>query len=122
MAAFDLAAPPPWTQPLYWLQRVRQGGSFSGYSSADGSNWTQIGSAVTISMASNVFAGLAVTSNNNSTATTATFDNVLVTGGSPDFYLVPTPFARTVSTSANTSYYSVRIEPLNGFTSTTTSP
>jgi len=62
----------------YWVKLVRSGNSFSGYSSADGVNWTQAGSTQTISMAQNVYIGLAVTSNNNSALDTASFDNVSI--------------------------------------------
>lgn len=41
-------------------------------------NWTQIGSSVSVTMAANVYVGLAVSSNEGSLAT-ATFDNVSVT-------------------------------------------
>jgi len=60
----------------YWVKLVRSGSTFSGYASSDGVNWTQVGSSRTISMAQNVYVGLAVSANNNSAVTTATFDNV----------------------------------------------
>jgi len=47
------------------------------YQSVNGTTWTQVGSA-TITMASSVQLGLAVTSHNNGVTATATFDNVLV--------------------------------------------
>ncbi|HEX7261418.1 MAG TPA: hypothetical protein VF258_06350, partial [Luteolibacter sp.] len=46
--------------------------------SADGTNWTQIGT-VNLTMASSVTVGLAVTSHSNTVLSTATFDNVSVT-------------------------------------------
>jgi hypothetical protein len=67
----------PVTLP-YWVKIVRRGNVFSGYSSVDGLNWTQIGASVTVNMATNVYVGLAVSSNSGSLAT-ATFDNVAVT-------------------------------------------
>ncbi len=42
-------------------------------------NWVQVGSSRTISMAQNVYIGLAVSANNNSALVTTTFDNVSVT-------------------------------------------
>jgi len=63
----------------YWVKLVRSGSTFSGYSSYDGLTWTQIGTSQTISMAQNVYIGLAVCSNANSTLATATFDNVSIT-------------------------------------------
>jgi len=66
----------------YWVKIVRSGNSFSSYTSADGVNWLQVGSTQTISMATNAYVGLAVTSNNNSVLATATFDNVSLTSSS----------------------------------------
>jgi RHS repeat-associated protein len=63
----------------YWVKLVRSGSIFSGYSSLDGISWVQVGSNVTISMAQNVYVGLAVSSGSATTGiSTATFDNVSV--------------------------------------------
>jgi YD repeat-containing protein len=62
----------------YWTKVVRSGNSFSGYASPDGVNWTQVGSSQIISMAQNVYIGVALTSANNSALATATFDNVSI--------------------------------------------
>jgi regulation of enolase protein 1 (concanavalin A-like superfamily) len=62
----------------YWVKLVRSGNTFTGYASADGSNWVQVGTTATIGMAQNVYIGLAVSANNNSVLATATFDNVSV--------------------------------------------
>jgi regulation of enolase protein 1 (concanavalin A-like superfamily) len=67
----------PATAP-YWVRLVRRGGSLTAYRSADGVQWTQVGAA-TINLAATVYAGLAVTSNNNAALATAGFDNVTVT-------------------------------------------
>jgi RHS repeat-associated protein len=68
----------------YWFEAVRSGNTFSLYVAADGVNWVQIGSSQIINMASNVYVGLAVTSGNTTSASTATFDNVSVnTSASP---------------------------------------
>ena len=64
----------------YWVKLVRSGNTFTGYRSPDGVNWTQQGSPTTITMASTVYAGLAVTSHDSSTACMAAFDNVSVPG------------------------------------------
>jgi fibronectin type 3 domain-containing protein/regulation of enolase protein 1 (concanavalin A-like superfamily) len=63
----------------YWVKLVRSGTTFMGYRSPDGTNWTQQGSA-TISMASTVYIGMALTSHNSSSLCTATFDNVTAPG------------------------------------------
>ncbi|MDE1178228.1 MAG: SMP-30/gluconolactonase/LRE family protein [Edaphobacter sp.] len=62
----------------YWVRLVRNGSTFTSYFSPDGVNWTQQGT-VSISMASNVYIGLVVSSRNTSQVNTATFDNVSVT-------------------------------------------
>jgi glucuronoarabinoxylan endo-1,4-beta-xylanase len=60
----------------YWVKLVRTGSSFRGYMSADGGEWTQVGSAQTISMAGAVYVGLPVTAHDNTNLCTATFDNL----------------------------------------------
>jgi RHS repeat-associated protein len=69
----------------YWVKLVRSGNTFAGYSSSDGVNWVQVGSTVTISMSENYDIGLGVISGSNSSAATATFDNVSVTIGTTPF-------------------------------------
>lgn len=61
----------------YWVRLVRSGDSFTGYTSADGVTWIQIGtSSITIPMGSSALQGLVVAAHNNSLLSTATFDNV----------------------------------------------
>lgn len=59
----------------YWLELARTGSTFTGYASSDGINWVQIGSSQTISMAQNVYIGLATSNESNAALTTATFGN-----------------------------------------------
>jgi regulation of enolase protein 1 (concanavalin A-like superfamily) len=61
----------------YWLKLVRTGNTFTGYRSSDGTAWTLLGSA-NVSMSSNVYIGLAVTSHDNTKLSTVEFDNILV--------------------------------------------
>lgn len=63
------------TQP-YWFKVTRAGNTFTGYSSADGVNWTQVGAATTIPMNTTIYAGIAVTSNNESSPITTGFDSL----------------------------------------------
>ena len=63
----------------YWVKLVRSGDVFTGYYSANGTDWTQQGS-LTNAMPPSVYVGLALTSHNNSSPCTATFDNVTVPG------------------------------------------
>jgi hypothetical protein len=66
------------TAPRY-VRVLRSGSTFSGYYSSDGTTWTQIGSNVTITMASSATIGLAVTSHNDGVVCTATLDNAVAT-------------------------------------------
>ncbi|HTB84169.1 MAG TPA: hypothetical protein VK742_10990 [Candidatus Sulfotelmatobacter sp.] len=66
------------TAPNNWVRVTRTNTTFTGYSSADGVNWTQINST-TFGMATNFYVGLAVCSYTTSLATD-TFDNVSVLG------------------------------------------
>jgi hypothetical protein len=65
------------TPPNVWVRIVRTGNTLSGYKSADGVNWTLVNS-VNITMASNVYIGLAVASGSINTLTTCLFGNVTV--------------------------------------------
>jgi hypothetical protein len=71
----------------HWVKLVRSGDIFSGhniisgYESADGSNWTLVGSD-TFTMPISVFVGLAVSSHITGTLSTATFDSVALTQAS----------------------------------------
>lgn len=66
----------------YWVKVSRAGNIFTGSKSVDGINWTVVGSA-TITMATNVYIGLAVTSHNNSVVSACAFDNVSVSANPP---------------------------------------
>jgi RHS repeat-associated protein len=61
-----------------WVKLVRSGNTFSAYQSTDGINWTQVGTTQTITMAQNVYIGLAVSSDDNTSLATATFDSVSI--------------------------------------------
>jgi regulation of enolase protein 1 (concanavalin A-like superfamily) len=63
-----------------WIRVVRRGNALSGYYSTDGTTWTLMGTT-TVTMASRVYVGLALTSHNPSVSTSATFSNVAVTAG-----------------------------------------
>jgi regulation of enolase protein 1 (concanavalin A-like superfamily) len=58
-----------------WVKLTRSGSTITAYESADGVNWTMVGSD-TFSMAQTVYVGLAVTSHTTSSNATCTFDNV----------------------------------------------
>ena len=61
-----------------WVRVVRNGTALSGYYSANGATWTLI-STTTVTMAAQVYVGLAVTSHNPAVTANATFNNVTVT-------------------------------------------
>jgi hypothetical protein len=79
---------------------VRAGNVFTGYLSPDGVSWTSLG-PTSITMASQAYLGLAVSSHSNGTLSTAVFDNVTVSGsgGAPGVALTPHRAAITVSRS-----------------------
>jgi len=60
----------------YWVKVVRAGSVITGYQSADGLSWQAVGHA-TISMASTVDIGLAVSSHDNTQLCKAQFDTVI---------------------------------------------
>ncbi len=62
-----------------WVRLVRSGNTFTGFTSPNGTTFTQRGAAV-VGMELAVYAGLAVTSSDTNFLNAATFDNVTVTG------------------------------------------
>jgi hypothetical protein len=67
------------------VRLVRRGDTVSGYASADGENWTRVG-LMRVELGEQPLVGLAVTSHDNSSLSTATFDNVRINAPAP---LVP---------------------------------
>lgn len=65
------------TTPPGWVRLVRTGDQFSAYESTNGTNWVIVGTE-TIPMASSVYVGLAVTSHNTGSTSTATFTDVAI--------------------------------------------
>ncbi|MBN1972098.1 MAG: discoidin domain-containing protein [Sedimentisphaerales bacterium] len=63
-------------QAPYWVKITRNGNSFTAQRSADGITWINVGSAVTISMGSTVYAGLAVTSHTANVLAAAAFSGI----------------------------------------------
>jgi regulation of enolase protein 1 (concanavalin A-like superfamily) len=79
-AAPSLATAASYAPPNNWVRVVRNGSTFTGYVSNNGTTWTQVG-VDTNPMATTVQIGLAVSSDANSVRSTATFDNVQITSG-----------------------------------------
>jgi hypothetical protein len=74
--------PAGFTSPNKWLELQRVGNTFTSWLSADGVNWTKIGTT-TITMSNPVTIGLFDTSHNIGELSTAAFDHVQVTGATP---------------------------------------
>jgi regulation of enolase protein 1 (concanavalin A-like superfamily)/phosphatidylserine/phosphatidylglycerophosphate/cardiolipin synthase-like enzyme len=66
--------------PPAWLRLARSGTTVTASVSSNGSSWTTLGTT-TVSMASTIYAGLAVCSHTTGAVATGTFDNVSVTTG-----------------------------------------
>ena len=77
-----------------WIKLVRSGTTFSGYTSSNGVDWTQISTSKTITMAQSVYVGIAVSSGSTSSLLTANFDNVSISTA-----VSPAPVISTVSAS-----------------------
>jgi fibronectin type 3 domain-containing protein len=84
-----------------WVKLTRSGLTFTGYVSIDGVNWTEAGSYTFAAGAigSQIYVGLAVTAFNNSKLSTATFDNVSISGQA----LPATPTNLTTTALSGTS-------------------
>jgi regulation of enolase protein 1 (concanavalin A-like superfamily) len=65
------------TLPNIWVRLVRSGNILTAYRSTDGVRWSRVDTR-TISMASNIYIGLAVASGSSTTLNTATMSNVTV--------------------------------------------
>ena len=63
------------TEP--WVRLKRQGATFTGYYSLDGTNWT-LTTQQTVAMASSIYVGLAVTSHDTTQMNESVFDQVTV--------------------------------------------
>lgn len=118
------SASTPYFPPAYpqWVKIVRANGNFTGYRSADGTNWTQVGNPVSIPMGPTAYVGLAVTSQSNGTLGTAQFDNVSffpAVNGSADFSVsTPAPFYNSPVLAGNSVAVPLAIQGVNGFNGT----
>ena len=75
-----------------WLKLTLNGSTVTAYQSTNGTTWTQVGST-NLTLTSPVTVGLFSAAHNAGALSTATFDNVTVTGGSTNG--LPTPWADT---------------------------
>ena len=80
----------PANYPNTWLRLRRAGNVFSGYGSYDGQNWTRLGQA-TITMASEVYFGLAVGSRAANQAAVAQFVDITAVGSNAVVNVITNP-------------------------------
>ena len=64
-----------------WVRLSRSNNVFTATYSANGTSWTQLGTAQTIVMTNRVLAGLAVTAHNNSLINTGAFSDLMIVPG-----------------------------------------
>ncbi|MDB5297996.1 MAG: thrombospondin, partial [Phycisphaerales bacterium] len=64
----------------YWVKLVRTGNVFTGYASADGAAWVQVGEPTTVTMPATVLVGLSVASRSADRLNTAVLEGVSVEG------------------------------------------
>jgi len=100
----------------FWVRLTRVGNTLTAFRSADGVSWINQGST-NITMTASTFVGLALSSHADGTVCTATFDNVTVTGPTPDFSISASPASRTVNQGESTTY-TVTVNAINGFSGT----
>ncbi len=61
----------------YWVKLTRTGNTITGYTSSDGTNWTQTGQT-TLQLKSSFYLGMAVAAGDANATTTGVFDSVIV--------------------------------------------
>lgn len=86
----SVSVPSPSTTP--YLEITRSGNSFSAYYSTNGTSWTQLGSAQTLTLATLAQVGLIVDSGSTTQVSTATFKNTQIirtTAEYPSFTINP---------------------------------
>jgi hypothetical protein len=86
-----------------WVEVTRAGNSFSAFYSTNGTSWTQIGTAQTITMSSTALVGLAVAANSSTATSTATFSNIAGASITTDPASSPQPVAATTANLSATA-------------------
>jgi len=74
----------------YGLKIVVSGSTYTAYISPDGSSWTKVGNTINAKFGNGtpVYAGIAITSHDNTKLTTSHVDNYAITGGTLDLKLI----------------------------------
>jgi beta-glucanase (GH16 family)/regulation of enolase protein 1 (concanavalin A-like superfamily)/plastocyanin len=78
-----------------WLRLVRVGNTFTAFHSSDGTTWTQVSSAKTFPLNASPLVGLAVSSSNKNSTSTATFSDLSFTPAPNTPPTVATPTTAT---------------------------
>jgi hypothetical protein len=86
----------------YWLKLVRAGSTFTGFYSTDGTAWTQVGAAVTITMPTSVTIGIASTSHDTATLGTATVSDVSLSNRGPSIVTAASASPANVTSGSTT--------------------
>lgn len=97
----------PGPRPPYWLRLERTGDTFTGFQSADGSTWTELGS-VTVPMSGDVLVGMAVTSRSDKQLANAVFTHTSVdepAGSAPPPPPPPSGSTTTVTYQSDSSIF-----------------
>ena len=88
----------------YWIMLIRNGNTITGYeNTTDSSNlatWTNLGSKTFASLPSTVYFGMAVTSHNNGTLSSAHFNNVVIGSPASPLPLAPSNLQVVVGTGS----------------------
>ena len=77
--------------PPQWVRLTRAGAVISASISTDGTNWTTVGSDTFTDMPATAFVGLAITSHENGSLATASFDHLQVQTGQPSGLAITSP-------------------------------
>jgi len=94
--------------PDVWVRLVRSGtgttgATINGFTSTDGSHWTQIQYSSTMTLATNVYIGLAVNSGSLTTLNTSQFDHVYLSGTGTPVNYAPVVTAQSITTAEDTA-------------------
>jgi O-glycosyl hydrolase len=98
-----------------WVRLVRSGNNFTASYSSNGTSWTTIGSAVTITLSA-PRAGLAVTSHAQGTLCTSVMSNVSVSGGptNPNSLFLNAGFENDLTSWTNTGASAITSDAASG--------
>ncbi len=92
-----------------WVRLVRQGSSFTAFSSVNGTEWTPMGSA-TIPLPGQAYAGLVVCSHKSGTLSQAQFDNVALNAGIKAGPAAPPAAPKPVAPPANDTNWTLVLD------------